>query len=80
MSGRAHQGNVDFYQIDVTRRNPVISTEHEGAKRLKGSGEIGRLCPPRCRCEVFYPRSVCLVLKRTKTLLYIGIIGFIGHK
>ncbi len=39
-------------------RDPVISTEHEGAKRLRGSGEIPTTLAAPCRFREFYPGSV----------------------
>src|SRR5215472_6794152 len=37
----------------------VISTDSEGAKRPKGSGEIPRMRPLPCRYEVFSPSCSC---------------------
>src|SRR6516162_4407854 len=40
----------------------VISTDSEGAKRPKGSGEIPRMRPRPCRYEVFSPSCPCYPL------------------
>src|SRR5215472_11189223 len=37
----------------------VISTDSEGAKRPKGSGEIPRMRPLPCRYEVFFQAASC---------------------
>src|SRR5215472_7158135 len=36
----------------------VISTDDEEAKRLRRSGEIPRMCAPRCRFREFYPSAI----------------------
>ncbi len=41
-----------------TAPEPVISTEHEGAKRRRGSGEIPTTLASPCRSREFYPGSV----------------------
>ena len=35
----------------------VISTDDEEAKRLRRSGEVPRMCAPRCRSREFYPND-----------------------
>jgi hypothetical protein len=36
------------------QEGPVISTDDEEAKRLRRSGEILRMCAPRCGFREFY--------------------------
>src|SRR5215472_17283123 len=73
----------------------VISTDSEGAKRPKGSGEIPRMRPLPCRYEAFSPSCSCYPLpdarrtqykfwvyilsSRTGTL-YTGITGFFTRR
>ena len=42
--------------FDVTAWSPVISTEHEGAKRLRGSGEIATTLAPLTPTQGILPR------------------------
>src|SRR5215470_13421856 len=56
----------------------VISTDSEGAKRPKGSGEIPRMRPLPCRYEVFSPRSACYALPDARwiSLQVLGLHSF----
>src|SRR5262245_50526591 len=76
----------------------VISTAAEEPResgRLRRSGEIERVCPPKCGYEVFSPRTPCYsppvhdgvyykfwvyILSSRSGTLYVGITGFFEQR
>jgi hypothetical protein len=54
-SKRGDKSQISMFANVGTRPESVISTEHEGAERLRASGKIPRMRPLPSRYEVFSP-------------------------